>query len=94
MARANDAALGNQHGKITEVISDMLDQANDIKEKQAAVAVGIAWMKHNSIYGDAEKDQALKDLNDKLKERRKRSVPTMEELRASADEILNGIKLN
>lgn len=86
MARGTNKDLGDSHGKLTRVINRWLDSDElDIE----VVKVAMAWMKQNGITGDPDKDTDLKDLNDKLQAKRRRTVPTKEELQRTVERLFD-----
>lgn len=77
---ATDKQLGDLHQQVAKALSLQVqgvenDDGVVIPPSPALLGAAITFLKNNSITADAEDNEALRELNVKLSERRKRKIP-------------------
>ena len=81
---ATDKELGELHKQVTIALTEQVKGAEFEGEdgkvvkalpSPALLGAAIAFLKNNNITADAEGNEALRELNQKLAERRKRAIP-------------------
>lgn len=73
---ATDKALGELHAQVAAALSSQVTGGEDgTPPSPALLGAAIAFLKNNNITADAADNAALKELNQKLAERRKRAIP-------------------
>lgn len=95
MTKATEAELSALHGALarglTEIIKDGVDvplKGGDVVKVAAPAAyfgVAVALLKNNNITADPEKNEELRDLNDKLQARRQSKRTELNFRRAAED---------
>lgn len=80
---ANAKTLGELHEAVAKALSEQVEgyteQTDDgerlVRPSPAVLGAAIAFLKNNNITADPETNEALRDLNTKLADRRKRKIP-------------------
>lgn len=79
MSKASEAELSKLHGELARGLTDIIKDGIEVPTKEGSVkvtapaayfGVAVALLKNNNITADPEKNEELKELNDKLKARR------------------------
>lgn len=90
---ASEKKLGALHeavaSALTEQVEGYTEQTEEgerfVRPSPALLGAAIAFLKNNNVTADAEENEALRDLGNKLKERRSKKLPQAQ-LDAAAEE--------
>jgi hypothetical protein len=92
---ASDKALGQLHEDVANAFAEQVkgytETTEDGKERvvrpsPALLGAAVTFLKNNNITADPEGNKALRDLNEKLKARRNKTIPQAS-LDAAADDF-------
>ena len=80
---ANAKTLGVLHEAVAKALAEQVEgytESTDdgerlVRPSPAVLGAAIAFLKNNNITADPETNEALRDLNSKLADRRKRKIP-------------------
>lgn len=79
MSKASEAELSKLHGELARGLTDIIKDGIEVPTKEGSVkvtapaayfGVAVALLKNNNITADPEKNEELRDLNEKLQARR------------------------
>ena len=79
MSKASEAELSKLHGELARGLTTIISEGVEVPTKEGSVkvtapaayfGVAVALLKNNNITADPEKNEELKELNEKLQARR------------------------
>lgn len=94
MSKASEQELAELHGALARGLKDIITDGADVVTKEgvakvtapaAYFGVAVALLKNNNITADPEKNEELRDLNDKLQARRQSKRTELNFRRAAED---------